>query len=122
MFRPLFGLIFTLTLGSACFAESLVLDVLSVAPSHDSRTGRPIVQLVLGQKSRQALIAFSSAEIGRKAELRVDGRVVAAPAIREPLSTSMQISDVGWTDEAAAALANEIAKPNATIELGTIKE
>jgi preprotein translocase subunit SecD len=122
MFRSLFGLIFNLTLSSACFAESVVLDVLSVAPSHDSRTGRPIVQLVLGQKSKQALTAFSSAEIGNKAELRVDGRVVAAPVIREPLSTSIQISDVDWTDEVAAAIANDLAKPNAKIELGTIKE
>jgi preprotein translocase subunit SecD len=123
MFRSLFGLIFSLTLSSACFAESLVLDVLSVAQSHDQRTGRPIVQLVLGQKSKQALSAFSSAEVGNKAELRVDGRVIAAPAIREPLSTSViQISDVGWTDEVAAAIASELAKPNAKIELGTVKE
>jgi preprotein translocase subunit SecD len=122
MRRSLLGLIFSLTLSSACFAESLVLDVLSVAQSHDQRTGRPMVELVLGQKSKQALSAFSSAEIGNKAELRVDGRVIAAPVIREPLSTSMQISDIGWTDEAAAAIASELAKPAAKIELGTVKE
>jgi preprotein translocase subunit SecD len=122
MLRSLFALIFSLTLGSACLAESLVLDVLSVAQSHDQRTGRPIVTLVLGPKSKQALGALSSAEIGNKAELRVDGRVIAAPVIREPLSTSMQISDVGWTDEAAAAIANELAKPAAKIEFGTIKQ
>jgi preprotein translocase subunit SecD len=75
-----------------------------------------------GQKSKQALTAFSSAEIGRKVELRVDDRVVAAPAIREPLSTRIQISDVSWTDEVAAAIAGELAKPNAKIELGPIKE
>jgi preprotein translocase subunit SecD len=122
MFRSLFGLILSLTLSSPCFAETVVLDVISVAPSHDSRSGRPIVQLVLGQKSKQALIAFSSAEIGRKVELRVDGRVAVATVIREPLSTSIQISEVGWTNEFAAAIANELAKPNAKIELGTIKE
>jgi preprotein translocase subunit SecD len=122
MLRSLVGLIFSLTLGSACFAESLVLDVLSIAQSHDPRTGRPMVALVLGQKSKQALSAFSSAEIGNKVELRVDGRVIAAPVIREPLSTSMQISDLGWTDEVAAAIADELAKPAAKIELGTIKE
>ena len=122
MFRLFSSLIFTLTFGSACFAETVILDVLSVAPSHDSRSGRPIVQLVLGQKSRQALTAFSSAEIGNKAELRVDGRVVAAPVIREPLSTSIEISEVGWTEEVVAAIANELARPNAKIELGTFKE
>jgi hypothetical protein len=122
MLRSLSSVTFSLTLGSACFAESVVLDVLSVVPGHDTRTGRPIVQLVLGQKSKQALTAFSSAEIGRKVELRVDDRIVAAPAIREPLSTSIQISDVGWTDEVAAAIASELAKPNAKIELGPIKE
>jgi preprotein translocase subunit SecD len=122
MFRSLFGLIFSLTLGSACFAESLVLDVLNATQRRDQRTGRPMVELVLGQKSKQALSAFSSAELGHRIELRVDGRVIAAPVIREPLSTSMQISDVGWTDEAAAAIANELAKPAAKIELGTIKE
>jgi hypothetical protein len=122
VFRALLGLTFSLTLSSACFAESVVLDVLSVAQSHDSRSGRPIVEFVLGQKSKQALIAFNSAELGRKVELCVDGRVVAAPVIREPLSTSMQISDVGWTNEVAVAIANELAKPNAKIELGTIKE
>jgi preprotein translocase subunit SecD len=122
MFRSRLGLIFSLTLSSACFAESLVLDVLGVAQSHDQRTGRPMVELVLGPKSKQALSAFSSAELGHKAELRVDGRVIAAPVIREPLSTSIQISDVGWTDEVAAAIAGELAKPAAKIELGTGKE
>jgi hypothetical protein len=121
MFRSLFGLILSLTLSSSCFAETVILDVLSVAPSHDYRTGRPIAQLVLGQKSNQALAAFSSVEIGNKAELRVDGRVVAAPVIREPLSTSIQISDVGWTDEVATAIANDLARPNAKIEIGTIR-
>ena len=81
-----------------------------------------MVELVLGQKSRQALGAFSAAEAGHKVELRVDGRVVAAPVIREPLSTSIQISDAGWTDEAAAAIADGLAKPAAKIELGTIDE
>jgi preprotein translocase subunit SecD len=122
MLRSLFGLIFSLALGSACLAESLVLDVLSVDQSHDQRTGRPIVTLILGPKSKQALSALSSTELGNKAELRVDGRVIAAPVIREPLSTSIQISDVDWTDEAAAALANELANPNAKIEFGTIKK
>jgi hypothetical protein len=122
MFRSLCGLIFSLTFGSACFAQSLVLDVVSVAQSHDARTGRPMVELVLGQKSKPALSAFSSAEIGHKVELRVDGRVVAAPVIREPLSTSMQISDAGWTDEVAAAIADELAKPAAKIELVTVNE
>jgi preprotein translocase subunit SecD len=122
MFRSLFGLIFTLTLSPACFAESFVLDVLSVAQTHDPGTGRPMVELVLGQKSKQALSAFSSAELGHKVELRVDGRVIAAPVIREPLSTSIQISEAGWTDEVAAAMAGELAKPAAKIELGTIKE
>lgn len=122
MFRLFFGLIFTLTFSFVCFAETVVLDVLSVAPGHDSRSGRPIVQLALGQKSKQALTAFSSAEIGNKAELRVDGRVIATPVIREPLSTSIQISELGWTEEVVAAIANELAKPNAKIELGPIKE
>jgi preprotein translocase subunit SecD len=81
-----------------------------------------MVALVLGQKSKQALSAFSSAELGHKVELRVDGRVIAAPVIREPLSTSIQISEIGWTDEVAAAIADELAKPAAKIELGTIKE
>jgi preprotein translocase subunit SecD len=82
-----------------------------------------MVELVLGQKSKQALSAFSSAELGHKVELRVDGRLIAAPVIREPLSTSViQVSEVGWTDEVAAAIANELAKPAAKIELGTIKE
>jgi preprotein translocase subunit SecD len=122
MFRSLLGLILSLTLSSTCFAESLVLDVLSVAQSHDQRTGRPVVELVLGQKSKQALSAFSSAELGHKVELRVDGRVIAAPVIREPLSTSVIISELGWTDEVAAAIANQLAKPAAKIELGTVKE
>jgi preprotein translocase subunit SecD len=122
MFRLLFGLIFSLTSSFTCFAESVVLDVLSVAPSHDTRTGKPIVTLVLGQKSKQALSAFSSAEIGRRVELRIDGRVLITTAIREPLSTSVQISDVGWTDAIAATIASELAKPNAKIRFQTINE
>jgi preprotein translocase subunit SecD len=122
MFRSLFGLILCLTLSSTCFAESVVLDVQSVAAGHDSRTGRPIVTLILGQQSKQALNAFSSAEIPRKVELRADGRVVVTSVIREPLATSIQISNPDWTDETAAAIAGELAKPNAKIEFGAVKE
>jgi len=53
----------------------------------------PVLSLTLAPDSRKALADFSTANIGRRVDLRIDGTIVLSPVIREPLqSDKVEIS------------------------------
>ena len=66
-------------------AEPLVLEVVGAQASFDQRTHEPVVTYELTETSARRFADFTAQNIGRKTELRVDGRVVMDPVIREPI-------------------------------------
>lgn len=108
----------SLLLISGCLADELVvLD--SATAGHDERTGKPILKLIFAETSRERLPSIWTENIGQMVELRVDGRVVLSPVLREPLAgLHMQIIDPDWTDQAVIDLAQQLSNaPKGEIEL-----
>jgi len=75
----------SLFLMTAAVAEPVTLDVSSARVGQDKRSGQPILSITVTTASKQALGKLSTDNIGRKAELRVDGKTILTSTFREPI-------------------------------------
>jgi preprotein translocase subunit SecD len=97
--------------------EIIVLNVVSARVDHDVRTGEPLLAIKLDEASRRTFSTFSSTYVGSKTELRVDGKVIAEPVIREPITGGSLHIDVGGQTEMANTLAEQVSRPGARVEM-----
>jgi preprotein translocase subunit SecD len=98
-------------------AEPILIDVLNAEPNVDLRTNEPIITFRMTPASAKLFAELTSKNIGRRLELRIDGKTVMAPVIREPvMGGSMQVSG-GWTSRQAKDLADSIAAGKFKIEV-----
>jgi len=112
-----------LLIGSAAIAvaEPLVLEVASAQVAFDTRTNEPIVSFRLTEPAGRRFATFTSANVGRKAEIRVDGRALMAPVIKEPiLGGSGQIS-AGFKLDEAKDLTERLASGRARMEIEAVE-
>lgn len=78
------------------FAQSASLTVVAAKVEADKLTSQPVLAIRIAKESSVVLARLTRGNIGRKVELRVDGKVLSAPVIREPiLGTELQISGDG---------------------------
>jgi preprotein translocase subunit SecD len=74
----------------------------------------------LTEASGRQFAAFTSANVGKKAEIRVGGRALMAPVIREPiLGGSGQIA-AGFKVEEAKELADRLSSRRARMEVEAV--
>ncbi|HRF08004.1 MAG TPA: hypothetical protein PL193_05070 [Xanthobacteraceae bacterium] len=87
---------FLFVLAASVLAQSASLKVVGAKVETDRRIGQPVLAIVIAKESSVVLAQLTRDNIGRKVELRVDGKVLSAPVIREPiLGTELQISGNG---------------------------
>jgi preprotein translocase subunit SecD len=114
------ALVVTVCWIGAANAQPLLLEVQRATAEFDQRTNEPIIRFTLKEASRKAFADFTTRNVGRKAELRVDGRVLMRPVIREPiLGGSGQISG-GLTVEDATTIAGRLSSGAAKIEVEAV--
>jgi preprotein translocase subunit SecD len=78
---------------AAAVAEPLLFDIAQAEVAYDQRTGEPVVSFRFTPDSARKFGEFTQRNVGRAAEMRVDGKVLSRPVIREPiLGASGQIS------------------------------
>jgi preprotein translocase subunit SecD len=103
-------------LATALAAEPLAIKIADAKVVRNSR-GDVVVAMTVDRDSAKAFTAFSGQYLGRPMEIWVDGKLVSASVIREPLTGGeVQISG-GFTDEQAQAFAALLNQPNAKVEL-----
>ena len=104
-------------------AEPLAIEIVSGEPGHDQRTGEPMVSFKISPASARQFAEFTSRNIGRKMEVRVDGKPILAPVIREPiLGGSGQIADRALTIEHARQIAEGIRAGRAKVEFEIVND
>jgi preprotein translocase subunit SecD len=107
-------LIWSASLGAA--TEPVSIEVITAEAGRDQRTNEPIVNLKLSEKSGRLLSQITQENVGRNMHLRVDGKVVMSPVIREPiLGGSLQISG-RFSEKETQALVDSI-KAGSKIEI-----
>jgi preprotein translocase subunit SecD len=103
-----------LAMASAASAEPLAVEVVQAQVGYGQRNGELIVSFRMSDASRKAFTEFTRNNVGRKVEIRVDGKAMLAPVIREPISGgSGQIIDhfnQQQADDMAARLSSGASK------------
>jgi preprotein translocase subunit SecD len=67
-------------------AEPLQITVVSASAGTDTRSGRPALNIRLADESRKPFAALSETHVGHPVEMRIDGKSVAKPVMREPIT------------------------------------
>jgi preprotein translocase subunit SecD len=102
---------------TGCEAAPLSLEVASAAPAFDQRTGETIITIVFTPPSARGFAEFTTQNVGKTVEFRIDGRAVMKPVIREPiLGGRCQISG-SFTTEQAADIARRLSAGTAKLEI-----
>jgi preprotein translocase subunit SecD len=81
----LWGLLGAAAMLGVARAEPLIFDVAKAELAYDQRTSEPIVSFRFTADSARKFAEFTAQNIGRPAEIRVDGKALARPVIREPI-------------------------------------
>jgi preprotein translocase subunit SecD len=113
----------TLIANPGALAEQITIDVASAEPAFDARTGQPLIAFKMTEASTRLFADLTSRNVGRKMEIRVDGRALMAPVIREPiLGGSGQISDRSFTVEQTKSLAERLSTGKSRIEFAIVPD
>ena len=88
---------FLVALSSAAVTEPLTIELTIVEPGLDQRTKQPLISFKMTPQSTRLFAELTTKNVGRKMEVRIDGKTVMAPVIREPiLGGSGQVTS-DWT-------------------------
>jgi preprotein translocase subunit SecD len=71
--------------GCTAMAEPLSLQVTAAQLGYDARTSQPLVNFEMSESARQAFSAFTTQNVGRAVELRIDGKTMHKTVVREPI-------------------------------------
>jgi preprotein translocase subunit SecD len=66
-------------------AEPLQVVVATAAAGIDAHTGKPILTVRLTDEGGKSFAAFSRAHLGQATDMRIDGKSLMKPVIREPI-------------------------------------
>jgi preprotein translocase subunit SecD len=103
-------------------AEPLAVDVIDAKPIIDQRTNQPTIVFQMARASTKQFAEFTTQNVGRRFELRVDGKTVISSVLREPIMTgSGQISG-SWTLREAKDHADSIAAGKSKVEVELANE
>ena len=123
MVRIALGLVASVFLVTAAIAEPITLVISSARADHDQRFGKPVLTITVTPASKQAIGHLSQNNVGRKNELRVDGKTILTSFFREPLlGGQFQIGGDDMTDDRAQALAEQLSKPGVRVEVEVVPD
>jgi preprotein translocase subunit SecD len=98
---------------STAAAQPLMLEVASARVEYDQRTAQAIVSFEMTEGASKLFTAFTSQNIGRAIEFRVDGRTIHKAIVREPI--------VGGSGQLLVFSADEARTLAARLSEGTAK-
>jgi SecD/SecF fusion protein len=103
-------------------AAPLLLEVTRATAGFDQRTNEPIISIALSDASKRAFGELTAANVGSKMELRIDGKAVMKPVIRDPILGGMVQVSGGFTANEARDIAGRLSAGSAKIEVEIVKD
>ncbi len=76
---------FPLTIAGPAFGQPLTIQVVTAQVEYDRRSNEPVVAFKMSAASKKAFAELTRANVGHKLAIRVDGKTMSAPVIREPI-------------------------------------
>jgi len=106
-----------LLLASAAAAEPLAIEVMAAQAGYDAQNNDAVVMFKMSDASKRAFAELTRANVGHKLAIRVDGKTLSAPIIREPiLGGAGQIAG-HFTVQQARDLAARLSSGAAKLEM-----
>jgi preprotein translocase subunit SecD len=106
-----------LAIAGSAQAAPLTIEITAAEAAYDQRSNEPLVSFRMSAKSQAAFADFTSANVGRKMEMRVDGALMSAPVIREPIRGGTGQIAGGLTAQQARDMAKALAAGTARLEV-----
>jgi preprotein translocase subunit SecD len=103
-------------------AEPLVLEIIAAEAAIDLRTKEPVVSFRMSAASAQAFAQLTRENIGRQIDIRVDGKSVMKPFVREPILGGMGQIAALLSQDQANALAARMATGQAKVEVEAVRD
>jgi preprotein translocase subunit SecD len=104
---------------SPCIAETLQVTVVSASAGTEEHSGRPILNIRLADESRNPLAAFSQTHVGYPVDMRLGGKTVLKPVLREPITGGVFQTTIG-SMEKARLLAERLSAGPTVLELEVV--
>lgn len=102
----------------AAAAQALELQPTEATAEIHARTDEPVIHIRLNLASARAFGRLTAENVGRKADIRIDGKSVMQPVIREPiLGGSLLISGPFGNFGEAQNLAKRLSSGKAKLEV-----
>jgi preprotein translocase subunit SecD len=98
-------------------AEPITIELTSAEVGYDQRTGEAVVSYKMSKASRMVFGRFTQENVGRKIELRVDGKTVTAPVIREPILGGVGQLSGHFTPQQARDIADRLSSGRSKLEM-----
>jgi preprotein translocase subunit SecD len=105
----------------AATAQPLQLKLRAAEPGFDLRSGQPLVSFRMTDESARDFARFTTENVSRKVDFRVDGKTLMQPVVREPITGGAGQVLVSSVDE-GKSLAERLAKGTATLEVEVSKD
>ena len=106
-----------IALVSAVAAEPIAIELVSAEAGHDQRTSEPIVTYRMSKASQLVFAQFTQPNVGRKIELRADGKTVTAQVIREPILGGAGQLSGHFTPQQARDIADRLSSGRSKLEI-----
>jgi preprotein translocase subunit SecD len=122
------GLIFCWVLAQAALlprtlsAEPLSVQVVHAELGFDRRTNEPVISFIMSEDSASAFAEITRKNVGQPMALRVDGRVVSTPVIREPIMGGRGQISGHFTAEEGSDLAQHLSIGAARLEFEIVSD
>jgi preprotein translocase subunit SecD len=100
-------------------AEPLRLGVVSASAGFDQRSGQAMVTIRLTDDSRRHFAEFTQANLGQPIDVRVDGKSMMRPVVREPITGGAFQIPMDRPED-AAPLAARFNNRTATVEVEAV--
>lgn len=97
-------------------AEPVWLEVSQAVSGTDQRSGQAVVNFILTTAGREVFARFTAAHVGRRIDIRVDGKTMLRPVVRETVAGGVGQIPVTTVEE-GRVLARRLAAEGARLEV-----
>ena len=104
---------------AAAVAQPLTLEVRWAQALYKATMETFVLRITLKDEAKEAFGRFTTDNVNYRVEIRIDGRLVITPFIREPVMDGV-IEVMGPTAAEARALAKRLSREGATVEFKTV--
>jgi len=99
-------------------AQSIAIEVVSAEATHDAQTGKPVVAYRMSAASTRAFFDLTKNNIGRKAAVMIDGRVMVEPLILAAMMSPYSQISGDFDIEEARSIARRLSDGTAKLTIG----